>query len=210
MKAARAMEEGKFSEEIFPIEIPQRKGEPVIFDKDEAPRPDTTIEKLAKLKPAFQKDGVVTAGNAPGLNDGSAAVVVSSLEYAEKNDLKPLARINAYAAAGTDPKDLFYAPIYAVQKLMNKMGVDINHWDLIEANEAFAAQALADGRELGWDWSRVNVNGGAIALGHPIGATGAKILTTLIYALRDRSLKKGMATLCLGGGNAVAMAIEIM
>ena len=132
------------------------------------------------------------------------------MEYAEKNGHKPLARIIAYAAAGTEPKDLFYAPIYAVRKLMNKMGVDINHWDLIEANEAFAAQALADGRELGWDWSRVNVNGGAIALGHPIGATGAKILTTLIYALKDRNLKKGMVTLCLGGGNAVAMAIEVI
>lgn len=210
MKAFKAIEEGKLQQEIFPIEIPQRKGDPVIFDTDEAPRPETTVEKLAKLKPAFQKDGVVTAGNAPGLNDGSAAVVVSSMEYAEKNGHKPLARINAYAAAGTDPIDLFYAPIYAVQKLMNKMGVDINHWDLIEANEAFAAQAMADGRELGWDWTRVNVNGGAIALGHPIGATGAKILATLIYALKDRGLKKGMVTLCLGGGNAVAMAIEII
>lgn len=210
MKASRAIEEGKLEEEIFAIEIPQRKGDPIIFDTDEAPRAETTVEKLAKLKPAFQKDGVVTAGNAPGLNDGSAAVVVSSMEYAEKNGHKPLARIIAYVAAGTDPIDLFYAPIYAVQKLMNKMGVDINYWDLIEANEAFAAQAMADGRELNWDWSRVNVNGGAIALGHPIGATGAKILATLIYALKDRGLKKGMVTLCLGGGNAVAMAIEMM
>ncbi len=210
MKASKAIEEGKFKDEIFPVEIPQRKGDPIIFDTDEGPRPDTAVEKLAKLKPAFTKDGIVTAGNSPGLNDGSAAAVVSSMVYAEKNGHKPLARINAYAAAGTDPKDLFYAPIYAVQRLMNKMGVDINYWDLIEANEAFAAQALADGKELGWDWSRVNVNGGAIALGHPIGATGAKILATLIYALKDRGLKKGMATLCLGGGNAVAMAIEMM
>ncbi len=209
LKAANAIKEGKFKAEIFPIEIKQRKGEPTIFDTDEGPRGDTTIEKLAKLKPAFQQDGMVTAGNSPGLNDGSSAVVVASAEYAEKHGHKPLAKIIDYTAAGTDPKDLFFAPIYAVQKLMARMNVDINHWDLIEANEAFAAQCLADGNELKWDYNRVNVHGGAIALGHPIGASGARILTTLIYALKDRGLKKGMATLCLGGGNAVAMAIEM-
>jgi len=209
-KAGKAINAGKFKDEIFPVEIPQRKGAPIIFDTDECPRPATTTETLAKLKPAFQKDGIVTAGNAPGLNDGSSAVVVSSMEYAKKKGHKPLATIIAYAAAGTDPQDLFFAPIYAVRNLMKKMNVKIDHWDLIEANEAFAAQCLADGNELGWDWNRVNVNGGAIALGHPIGASGARILTTLIYALKDRGLKKGMATLCLGGGNAVAMAIEMM
>jgi acetyl-CoA C-acetyltransferase len=209
-KAAKAIKDGKFKNEIFPIEIKQPKGDPKIFDIDECVRGDTTIEKLAKLRAAFQKDGVITAGNAPGLNDGSSALVVSSLEYVEKHGHKPIAKIIDYTAAGTDPKDLFFAPIYAVRKLMAKMNVGVEHWDLIEANEAFAAQCLADGNELGWDWSRVNVNGGAIALGHPIGASGARILTTLIYALKDQGLKKGMATLCLGGGNAVAMAIEVM
>jgi len=209
-KAARAVKEGKFKNEIFPIEIKQAKGDSKIFDTDEGPRGDTTVEKLAKLKAAFQKDGMITAGNAPGLNDGSAALVVSSMEYAEKHGHKPIAKIIDYTAAGTDPKELFFAPIFAVRKLMAKMNIGINHWDLIEANEAFAAQCLADGNELGWDWSRVNVNGGAIALGHPIGASGARILATLIYALKDRGLKKGMATLCLGGGNAVALAIEVM
>ena len=210
LKASKAIRDGKFKAEIFPVEIPQRKGDPVVFDTDEGPRAQTTMEKLGALKPAFKQGGIVTAGNSPGLNDGSSAVVVSSMEYAERKGLRPMAKIIAYTAAGTEPKELFYAPIYAVQKLMNKMGVDINHWDLIEANEAFAAQCLADGKELNWDWSRVNVHGGAIALGHPIGASGARVLTTLIYALKDRNLKKGMATLCLGGGNAVAMAIEMM
>lgn len=210
LKAAAAIKDGKFKNEIFPVALKQPKGDPKIFDFDEGVRGDTTIEKLAKLKAAFQQDGVITAGNAPGLNDGSAAVVVSSLDYADKHGHKPLARIVDYATAGTDPRDLFFAPIFAVRKLMTRMNVGIGHWDLIEANEAFAAQCLADGNELGWDWSRVNVNGGAIALGHPIGASGARILTTLIYALKDRGLKTGMATLCLGGGNAVAMAIELM
>ncbi len=209
-KAGKAMADGKFKTEIFPIEIAQRKGDPVVFDTDECPRPQTTVETLAKLRPAFQKDGIITAGNAPGLNDGSSAVIVSSIEYAQKHSHKPLAKIIAYAAAGTDPQDLFFAPIYAVQNLMKKMNVKIGHWDLIEANEAFAAQCLADGNELGWDYNKVNVNGGAIALGHPIGASGSRILTTLIYALKDRGLKTGMATLCLGGGNAVALAIEMM
>ena len=210
VKAANAIKDGKFKAEIFPISIKQSKGDPRIFDTDEGPRGDTTVEKLGKLRPAFQQDGIITAGNAPGLNDGSSAVIVASAEYAQKHGHRPLAKIVDYATSGTDPKELFFAPIYAVQKLMAKMKVDINHWDLIEANEAFAAQCLADGNELKWDYSRVNVNGGAIALGHPIGASGARILTTLIYALKDRGLKTGMATLCLGGGNAVAMAIELM
>jgi acetyl-CoA C-acetyltransferase len=208
-KAIAAIVAGKFKSEIIPVEIPQRKKDPITFDTDECPRSGTTVEKLAKLRPAFEKDGTVTAGNAPGLNDGASAVVVASRTYANAHGHKPLARIIDYATAGTDPELLFYAPIYAVRKLCEKMQVDINHWDLIEANEAFAAQALADGKELGWDWNRVNVHGGAIALGHPIGASGARVLTTLIYALQDRGLKKGLATLCLGGGHAVAMAIEM-
>ncbi len=209
-KALAAIDAGKFKAEIFDVAIPQKKGDSIQFNVDECPRKDISIEGLAKLRPAFDKDGSVTAGNAPGLNDGASAVVVASGAYAAKKGLKPMARVVDYAVAGTPPEDLFFAPIYAVQKLMTKMGVSINHWDLIEANEAFSAQALADGNALGWDWNRVNVNGGAVALGHPIGASGARILTTLIYALKDRGLKKGMATLCLGGGNAVAMAIELV
>lgn len=209
LKASAAIKDGKFKDEIVAVEIPQRKGDPVKFDTDECPRPNTTMEALAKLRPAFEKDGTVTAGNAPGLNDGASALVIASRAYADAHGHKPMARIIDYAVAGTDPELLFYSPIYAVQKLCKKMGVDVNHWDLIEANEAFAAQAIADGRGLNWDWDRVNVHGGAIALGHPIGASGARILTTLMYALKDRKLTKGMATLCLGGGNAVAMAIEM-
>ncbi|MFQ5499479.1 MAG: acetyl-CoA C-acetyltransferase [Candidatus Zixiibacteriota bacterium] len=209
-KALAACEAGKFDNEIFPIEIPQRKGDPIVFKKDEGPRPGISVEKLAKLRPAFEKDGTVTAGNSPGLNDGSSATIVVSEKYMKDKGLAPLARIVDYAVAGTPPKELFFAPIYGVQKLMQKMNVDISHFDLIEANEAFSAQALADGDGLGWDWDRVNVNGGAVALGHPIGASGARILTTLIYALKDRNLKTGLATLCLGGGNAVALAIEIV
>ncbi len=208
-KAVTAAEAGKFDAEIFPVEVPQRKKDPIIFKKDEGPRPDISVEKLAKLRPAFVKDGTVTAGNAPGLNDGSSATVVASEEYMNSKGLTPLAKVIAYAVAGTEPQDLFYSPIYAVEKLMKKMNVDINYFDLIEANEAFSAQALADGKGLKWDWDRVNVHGGAVALGHPIGASGARVLTTLIYALKDRGLKTGLATLCLGGGNAVALSIEI-
>ncbi|HUV30147.1 MAG TPA: acetyl-CoA C-acetyltransferase [Acidobacteriota bacterium] len=208
-KAVAAQTAGKFKQEIFPISVPRRKGDPVIFEVDECPRADISIEKLAKLRPAFEKEGTVTAGNAPGLNDGSAACVVASEKYMKDNGLTPLARVIEYAVAGTEPIDLFFSPIYAVQKLMEKMKVDINYFDLIEANEAFSAQAVTDGRGLKWDWDRVNVHGGAVALGHPIGASGTRILTTLIYALKDRGLKTGLATLCLGGGNAVAMAIEL-
>ncbi|MBD3404175.1 acetyl-CoA C-acyltransferase [candidate division GN15 bacterium] len=209
-KAVAAMQAGKFDAEIFPIEVPQRKGDPVIFDKDENPRPDISQEKLAKLRPAFEKEGTVTAGNAPGLNDGSAASVVVSESFLKEHNLTPLARVVDYSVAAVDPKELFFSPIYAVQMLMKKMNVDINHWDLIEANEAFSAQALADGQGLGWDWDRVNVHGGAVALGHPIGASGCRVLATLIYALKDRGKKTGLATLCLGGGNAVATAIELV
>ncbi len=208
-KAVAAAEAGKFDAEIFPVEVPQRKKDPIIFKKDEGPRPDISMEKLAKLRPAFVKDGTVTAGNSPGLNDGCSATVVASEEYMNSKGLTPLAKVIDYAVAGTPPQDLFYSPIYAVEKLMKKMNVDINYFDLIEANEAFSAQALADGKGLKWDWDRVNVHGGAVALGHPIGASGARVLTTLIYALKDRGLKTGLATLCLGGGNAVALSIEI-
>jgi acetyl-CoA C-acetyltransferase len=206
-KAVAAIEAGKFRPEIVPVEIPSRKGT-VVVDTDEAPRADTTLEALGRLKPAFTKDGTVTAGNAPGLNDGASALVVTSEAFAREHGLDVLARIVGYAAAGTEPKLLFYAPVYAVRSLMEKTGRGIGDYDLIEANEAFAVQALADGRELGWDWDRVNVHGGAVALGHPIGASGARVLTTLIYALKDRGLSRGMATLCLGGGNAVAMEVE--
>jgi len=208
-KAATAWAAGKFAKEIAEVSIPQRKGDPVVISKDESVRADTTIETLTKLSAVTrEKGGMITAGNAPGLSDGGAAFVLMSGERAKAAGAEPLARVVAYATGGTDPKDLFFAPIVAVERLMKKMGVGIGHFDLIEANEAFAAQALADGRALGWDWDRVNVNGGAIALGHPIGASGARILVTLLYALQDRDLKTGLATLCLGGGNAVALAIE--
>ncbi len=209
-KALAAQENGKFDAEIFPVEIQQRKGDPLVFKKDESPRAGISLEALAKLRPAFQKEGTVTAGNAPGLNDGSSAIVVVSGKFMKENNLTPLAKVVDYTTAGIDPKFIFYAPIHACNKLTGKMGVDINHFDLIEANEAFSAQCLADGKELGWDWDKVNVHGGAVALGHPIGASGARILTTLIYALKDRGGKKGLATLCLGGGHAVAMAIELV
>jgi acetyl-CoA C-acetyltransferase len=208
-KAVAAQQAGAFKAEIVPVEIADRKGT-VTIEKDEPPRADTTLEALAKLKPAFEKDGTVTAGNAPGLNDGASALVVTSLAFATAHGLQPMARIRAYATGGGEPRDLFFAPIVAVQALMKKEGKAIDDYDLIEANEAFAVQALADGRALGWDWSRVNVNGGAVALGHPIGASGARVLTTLLYAMAARSAATGLATLCLGGGNAVALSVERM
>lgn len=208
-KAVAAIEGGCFTGEIVPVEIADRKGT-VTVAKDEAPRGDTTLEALARLKPAFQKDGTVTAGNAPGLNDGASALVVTSLAFARAHGLTPLARITAYATGGGEPKDLFFAPIVAVQGLMKKEGKTIADYDLVEANEAFAVQALADGRALGWDWARVNANGGAVALGHPIGASGARVLTTLLYAMQQRSASTGLATLCLGGGSAVALSVERM
>ena len=208
-KAVAAQQAGKFTAEIVPVEIAGRKGSTVV-SADESPRADTSLEALAALRPAFVKEGSVTAGNAPGLNDGAAATVVTSLEFAKRHGLTPLARITGYATGGGEPKDLFFAPIFAVQNLMAKTGASINDYDLIEANEAFAVQALADGRALGWDWGRVNVHGGAIALGHPIGASGARILATLLYAMQDRGARTGLATLCLGGGNAVALSVERM
>ena len=208
-KAVAAMSACRFKAETVPVEIPGKKG-PTVVDKDEGPRADTSLEALAALKPSFEKDGSVTPGNAPGLNDGASALVVSSLAYARAHNISPLARITAYATGGGEPKDLFFAPIVAVQNLMKKAGTKIGDYDLIEANEAFAVQALADGRALGWDWNRVNVNGGAIALGHPIGASGARVLTTLLYAMRDHKVRTGLATLCLGGGNAVALSVEAM
>lgn len=213
MKAVAASEQGRFVAEIVPVEVKGRKGQVTIFDKDESPRPDTNLEVLGKLRPAFQKDGKVTAGNAPGLNDGAAAVVISSLAKAEAMGVKPMARIVGYDQAAMEPKYLFAAPAKAIPKLLNKIGWTLADVDLIELNEAFAAQVLADGYQLvdqGWDWAKVNVNGGAIALGHPIGASGARLISTLVHALRQRGLKRGIASLCLGGSEAVAMAIEII
>ena len=208
-KAAAAWAAGKFAREIVEVVIPQRKGDPVVVGKDESVRGDTTAEGLAKLPGVTrEKGGMITAGNAPGLNDGGAALVLMSEARAKAKGAQPLARVVAYANGAVEPKELFFAPIAAVENLMKKMGVKIGHFDLIEANEAFAAQALADGKALGWDWERVNVNGGAIALGHPIGASGARVLVTLLHALQDRNLKTGLATLCLGGGEAVALAVE--
>jgi len=209
-RAAAAIQAGKFRREIVPVPVSRRKGPDIQFDTDEAVRFDTSIDALARLKPVFQADGTVTAGNAPGITDGAAALVVASRSFAEAHGLTPLARIIDYAQAAVKPLALFAAPIYAVRRLMDKMGVTIDHFDLIEMNEAFAAQMLADGRELGVDWTRVNVNGGAIALGHPIGASGARVLVTLLYALQDRDRQTGLATLCLGGGEAVALSVERM
>ncbi len=206
-KAVAAIEAGKFTAEIVPVEVPGRKG-PTVVDTDEGPRADTSLDALSKLRPVFQKDGTVTAGNAPGLNDGASALVVTSEAFAAAHGLEVVARITGYAAAGGPPKDLFFAPIGAVEALMAKTKATIGDYGLIEANEAFAVQALADGKGLGWDWDRVNVNGGAVALGHPIGASGGRILTTLLYAMQDRDEPTGLATLCLGGGNAVALSVE--
>jgi acetyl-CoA C-acetyltransferase len=213
MKAVAAIDRGNFKAEIVPIELPGKKGQVTIFDTDETPRRDTSIEGLAALKPAFRKDGRVTAGNAPGLNDGAAAVVVSSLAKAEALGVQPLACIIGYAQSAAAPKYLFDAPSKAIPKLLEKIGWTLAEVDLIELNEAFAAQVLANGYALagqGWDWGKVNVNGGAIALGHPIGASGGRVLTTLIYALRQRGLHRGVAALCLGGAESVALAVEVL
>ena len=211
-KAVEAQEAGKFRAEIIPVPIPGRKGEVSVVSMDEGPRRDTSLESLSKLKPAFKADGKVTAGNASSMNDGASALVIASRGYAEKNRLAPLARIVGYAQAALEPKFLFAAPAHAIPKLLRKIGWTLDDVDLIELNEAFAAQVLADGYALandGWDWDKVNVNGGAIALGHPLGASGARVLTTLLYALKDRGLHRGIASLCLGGGEAVAMAVEL-
>ncbi|SDZ58058.1 acetyl-CoA C-acetyltransferase [Pseudomonas sp. NFIX28] len=207
-KALAAIEGGRFVDEITPILIPQRKGEPVAFATDEQPRAGTTAESLGKLKPAFKKDGTVTAGNASSLNDGAAAVILMSAAKAQALGLPVLAKIAAYANAGVDPAIMGIGPVSATRRCLDKAGWSLEQLDLIEANEAFAAQALSVGKELGWDASKVNVNGGAIALGHPIGASGCRVLVTLLHEMLKRDAKKGLATLCIGGGQGVALAIE--
>jgi acetyl-CoA C-acetyltransferase len=202
---------GRFKREIVPVQIGGKRGTTPV-DADEGPRNDSTADTLGKLRPAFPgqfpaEELSVTAGNASTLNDGGAAVVVTSLEYARTHGLSVLARITGYATGAVEPQELFFAPVRAVETLMGRTGTTIGDFDLIEANEAFASQALADGRMLGWDWDRVNVHGGAIALGHPIGASGARVLTTLIHAMQDRNATTGLATLCLGGGDAVALSV---
>lgn len=207
-KALAAIEAGRFKDQITPIVIPQRKGDPVVFDTDEQPRAGTTAEALAKLKPAFKPDGTVTAGNASSINDGAAALILMSAEKADALDLPVLARIMAYANAGVDPSIMGIGPVSATRRCLDKAGWDLSELDLIEANEAFAAQALSVGQELGWDWDKVNVNGGAIALGHPIGASGGRVVINLLYEMIRRDAHKGLATLCIGGGQGVALAIE--
>ncbi|WP_426935349.1 acetyl-CoA C-acetyltransferase [Pseudomonas fulva] len=207
-KAVAAIAAGRFEAEITPILLPQKKGEPKVFAQDEQPRSDTTVESLAKLRPAFKKDGSVTAGNASSLNDGAAAVLLMNAEKAQALGLPVLARITAYASAGVDPAVMGIAPVSATERCLGKAGWHLADLDLIEANEAFAAQALAVGKALAWDASRVNVNGGAIALGHPIGASGCRVLVTLLHEMIKRDAKKGLATLCIGGGQGVALAIE--
>ncbi|WP_043308788.1 acetyl-CoA C-acetyltransferase [Pseudomonas sp. ML96] len=207
-KAVAAIEAGRFNDEITPILIPSRKGDPVSFAKDEQPRAGTTAESLAGLKPAFKKDGSVTAGNASSLNDGAAAVLLTSAEKAKSLGLPVLAKIAAYANAGVDPAIMGIGPVSATKRCLEKAGWQLADLDLIEANEAFAAQALSVGKELGWDAAKVNVNGGAIALGHPIGASGCRVLVTLLHEMIKRDAKKGLATLCIGGGQGVALAIE--
>jgi acetyl-CoA C-acetyltransferase len=208
LRAGRAIAEGRFRDEIIPVPVPQKKGDPVLVDIDEYPRAGTTVEKLAALKPAFKKDGSVTAGNSSGINDGAAAVVVTTRAKAERVGTQPLARILAYASTGVDPKIMGMGPVPAVRKVLERARLTIGDVDLFELNEAFASQSVAVTRELGLDPAKVNVNGGAIALGHPIGASGARVLTTLVYALRARKLRYGVASLCIGGGMGIAMAIE--
>lgn len=212
-KAIAAMDAGRFDAEIVPVQVDRAKGDSILVSRDEGPRRDTSLEALAKLKPAFKADGRVTAGNAPGLNDGAAALVIASEAKARRLGVQPMARIAGYAQAAVEPKFIFDAPAKAVPRLLDRVGWTLDKVDLIEINEAFAAQVLANGyalADLGWDWEKVNVNGGAIALGHALGSTGARILVTLLYALRQRNLQRGIATLCLGGGEAVALAVEMM
>jgi acetyl-CoA C-acetyltransferase len=207
-KAEAAQKENRFVDEIIPIEIPQRKGDPIIFDQDEFPRHGTTAEKLTKLRPAFDKEGTVTAGNASGINDGAAMVIVTTAGKAEELGLEPLARIRAFASVGVDPAVMGTGPIPATTKCLEKAGWRVQDLDLVEANEAFAAQSMSVNRDLGWDPEKINVNGGAIALGHPIGASGTRILVTLLHEMRRRQATKGLATLCIGGGQGVALAVE--
>ncbi|WP_283688870.1 acetyl-CoA C-acetyltransferase [Clostridium perfringens] len=208
MKAEAAINAGKFKDEIVPVVIPQRKGDPIVFDTDEFPRFGTTAEKLAKLRPAFKKDGTVTAGNASGINDGAAALVVMSAEKAKELGVTPICKIVSYGSKGLDPSIMGYGPFYATKKALEGTGLTVADLDLIEANEAFAAQSLAVAKDLEFDMSKVNVNGGAIALGHPVGASGARILVTLIHEMMKRDAKRGLATLCIGGGMGTALIVE--
>jgi len=210
MKAVKATEEGEFADEIVPVEVPQRKGEPIVVDKDEGPRADTSMERLAKLKPVFREGGVVTAGNSSQISDGAAAMVLMSAGKAEELGVKPLAKVTGYATGGLEPEWVMMTPTVAVPKLLEKTGLKLDDFDLIELNEAFAVQPCAVIKELGMDPEKVNIHGGAVALGHPIGCSGARILVTLIYALKQTGGKRGLATLCLGGGNAVALSIEML
>lgn len=209
-RAAHATAEGWFQDEILAVGIPRPKGDPIVFDKDESIRSDTTFEALARLKPAFKKDGTVTAGNAPGVNDGAAALVIAGADAAERLGATPIARVVGQATSGLEPRMVMMTPVEAVKKLLPKVGWSIDDVDLFELNEAFSVQAVAVTRELGLDPARVNVQGGAVALGHPIGASGARVLTTLLYALRRIGKRRGIATLCLGGGNGVALAVEVI
>jgi len=208
-KAEEAINSGRFKDEIIPVEVPQRKGDPKIFDTDEHPKSGTSLESLARLRPAFKKDGIVTAGNASGINDGAAAAVIMSGDKAKELGIEPLAKIVSYASAGVDPTIMGTGPIPATRKCLERAGWSVSDLDLVEANEAFATQAIAVNRELGWNPDIVNVNGGAIALGHPIGASGARIITTLIHEMKKRGAKKGLATLCIGGGMGHAIAVEM-
>jgi acetyl-CoA C-acetyltransferase len=207
-KAEKAIKSGRFADEIVPIPLPQRKGDPVLFDTDEHPRFGATLESMAKLKPAFKPDGTVTAGNASGINDGAAIIIVMSERKARSLGLEPMAVIRGCASSGVDPAIMGIGPVRASRKALEKAGWGVDDLDLIEANEAFAAQAIAVNRQMGWDMSKVNVNGGAIALGHPIGASGARILTTLLHEMKKRNARKGLATLCIGGGQGAAIAVE--
>ncbi|MCB2289886.1 acetyl-CoA C-acetyltransferase [Clostridium sp. CS001] len=208
LRAEAAIKEGKFKDEIVPVTVPQRKGEPIIFDTDEFPKMGSTIEKLSKLKPAFKKDGTVTAGNASGINDCAVMFIVMSKDKADQLGLKPLVTIKSYASGGVDPRIMGYGPVPATRKALQKAGMNVEDLDLIEANEAFAAQSLAVAKDLDFDMEKVNVNGGAIALGHPVGASGARILITLIYEMIKRDAKTGLATLCIGGGQGTAIIVE--
>ncbi len=207
-RAEAAQKAGYFTDEIIPVEIPQRKGDPLVFDTDEFPRHGTTVETLAKMRPAFDKEGTVTAGNASGINDGAAILLMMSAGRAEALGIEPIARVKAYASAGVEPRIMGSGPIPATQRCLERAGWSVDDLDLVESNEAFAAQALSVNKALGWDPEKVNVNGGAIAIGHPIGASGARILVTLLHEMKRRDVSKGLATLCIGGGQGVALAVE--
>ncbi len=208
-KAMTAITEGTFKAEIVPVTIPARRGEPVVFDTDENPRADTTMEALSKLRPAFKEDGKCTAGNSSAITDGAAAVVIADAGRAKQLGIEPLARITGFAQAAVEPKWVFFAPVHAIENLLKKTGYELNDFDLFEINEAFASQSIADGRKLGLDWDKLNIHGGAIALGHPIGCSGTRLLVTLVHAMKERGATLGLAALCLGGGEAVAMSIEM-